>query len=51
MRGGRGASNVQSGLASDTCSSEKDELILDIKTANLTLKGLVQEHKKRTKEI
>ena len=30
---------------------EKDELIMDIKTENETLKGLVQEYKKRTYEI
>ena len=30
---------------------EKDELIMDIKTENETLKGLVQEYKKRSNEI
>ena len=36
----------------DHCSDfEKDELIMDIKTENETLKGLVQEYKKRSNEI
>ena len=30
---------------------EKDELVMDIKTENETLKGLVQKYKKRSNEI